>query len=187
MSAQPTHIGVAAFTLNGYPIQWVIVLSSCPYFYSNTKWCGTVIESVNGWKVSWKTCENSPTSFAPYTTLMGIINVGTVNQQPNDIIRSTSTIAWNPQHSGGGKKYPPTDEYVRQVIFHLCNNRTIALPSRVKVVFSTHIEERLAKMQEMPPPRIDMFPIIPIGEGDVVFVGRNAVERRLELIRVITN
>jgi hypothetical protein len=193
MSPDPTHIGIAFYTLEKYPIQWVIILSPSEYFYG-TFYGGTVIENVNGWEVSWRQCQSSPATFAPYTALLGIIKVGTINERPDKIINFTSTLPWNPQHfrnDGGGKKYPPTDEYVRQVIFHLCNHRTITLPPRVKVTFSTHIEERLSKMRETPQPKTHTYPIIPIGDADVPldvdFVGWNAQYGCLEVTRVISS
>ncbi|KAF8473727.1 hypothetical protein DFH94DRAFT_764100 [Russula ochroleuca] len=167
----PTHIGIAFYTLDGFPRQWVIVLSSCQHFNS-TVWCGTIIDSVNGWVESWAICENSPATFAPHLSLLGVIKVETVNKEASDIVRSISNLAWKAQESrncNGGKKYPPSDEYVRQVVLHLCRERTITLPPRVKVTFTTHIEGRISKLREKSASKINMYPIIPIGEGEVVF------------------
>jgi hypothetical protein len=180
MPRHPTHIGIAFYTMEGFPLQWVIVLSSCQRFNS-TVWCGTVIESVigrsPGWVESWSKCENSPATFSPHLFLLGIIKVDTVNEQPSDIIESISTLAWKPQDvrgDDGGKKYPPSDEYVRQVILHLCNERVITLPPRVKITFATHIGERLSKLREKPASKINTYPIVPIGAGDVVY-GRTKI------------
>jgi hypothetical protein len=170
-----TYIGIALYTLNGFPTQWVIVLSSCQLFDSNV-WCGTVIDSVNGWVQSWTKLECSPAAFAPHLFLSGVIMVQKANRLPTDIKQSIiSNLAWRAQEPRrDGTDYPPSDEYVRQVLLHLCKEKTISLPPRVKIHFAEHVRERLSKLQERPISKIDQYPIIPIVEGDVV-IGRTKV------------
>jgi hypothetical protein len=167
-----THIGIAFYALNGFPVQWVIVLSSCKRFDSATVWCGTVIESVNGFVESWNECDKSPATFAPYLSFLGIVMVEKVEKQASDIRQSISKLEWKAQNPGD--KYPPSDEYVRRVLLHLCTEKIISLPRRVKNNLSRHIIDRLSKLREKTLSKINVYPIIPIVEGDV-FIGRTKV------------
>ena len=169
-----TYIGIAFYALEGYPMHWVIVLSTCQRFDS-TVLCGTVIESVNGWVESWTKSEKSPATFAPYMSLLGVIMVEKVNMLADDIIRSISNLPWKVKTSRvDGYKYPPSHEYVLQVLLHLCKEKTITLPPRVKHNPEKHIKERLSKLQEKPVSKTNTYSIIPIVDGDVV-IGRTKV------------
>lgn len=169
-----TYIGIALYALNGFPMQWVIVLSTCQRFDSNV-WCGTVINSVNGCVESWTKLESSPATFAPHLFLTGIIMVQKADRLPTDIKQSIiSNLAWRAEERRDVNDYPPSDEYVRQVLLHLCKERTISLPARVKIHFAEHIRERLSKLQARPISKINQYPIIPIVEGEVV-IGRTKV------------
>ena len=175
LHSHPTHIGLALYLTETLlvPILWVVILSSSQDF-NDTVWFGTVVESVNGWIRPWMKYENlsSPT-YAP--RLSGIIKVDTVNKKPSDIIAFISTLAWKPQHLRDCcGMYRHLNEYACQVLLHLCKEGIVTLPDEIKKQgFSTHIEERLSKMQEenpRKPRKIDTYPTIPIGKGDVDYV-----------------
>jgi hypothetical protein len=129
---------------------------------------------VGGRGESWRKCQNSPATFSPHLSFLGIIMVGKVDQSANDIMGSLSNHAWMVEGFRGGGKYPASDEYVRQVLFYLCQKNTISLPSNVKNNFFGHIGARLSKLQEKPILKINQYLIIPIVGGDVV-VGQTKV------------
>ena len=169
-----TYIGIAFYTSKEFPMQWVIVLSSRQQF-DGTVWCGTLIDSVNGRVESWRACEHSPATFAPYLSFLGIVMVGKVDRPASDIQGSIFNKVWKEQDSRRGKdQYPPTDEYVCWALLHLCNEKTITLPPLVKNNFSGHFAERLSKLRERSRSKVTQYLIIPIVEGDVV-VGRTQV------------
>jgi hypothetical protein len=164
-----SHIGIAFFTADGFPVQWVIVLSSSEDSskpFNGPVWCGTLIESVNGRVESWRHCEQGLTTFSPDLLIFGVVTVGKVGLPARDIRGSIFNRAWTAQdsrNSNDGSKYPPTDAYVRRVLFYLCDIKTISLPARVKNNFSGHIAGLLSRIGECRMSRVvTTCPVIPI-------------------------
>jgi hypothetical protein len=164
-----TNIGIAFYTANGFPVQWVIVLSSSAdpsKPFDGPVWCGTLIESVNGRVESWRQCEQGLITFSPHLFLFGVVNVGNINQPESNIRGSIFNRAWSAQDSRSGTnggKYPPTDAYVRQVLSYLCQKKAISLPPRVKNNFSGHFEGLLSRIGECRMSNmVNTCPVIPI-------------------------
>ncbi len=174
MSSNSTYIGIAFYTREGYPVQWAIVLSTYKRF-DNSVWCGAIIETVEGWVEKWKHCDKSPATLEPYLTLLGVITVKKVGEPLGDVYQSISSLGWKAQNSRGGRegnKYPPSNDYVRRVLLHLCNDKIITLPPKVKNNFNMHVEERLSRFQEKHPPKFNQYPVIPLVEDEDIVFGR---------------
>jgi len=155
-----THIGIAFFTADGFPMQASIVLSTDMWF-RDTVLCGTVIESANGWVESWKECDRSPVE--PYLTLLGIIGVAKVEKTPTQVLRAISSLRWTAldcRASGGSYKHPYSNDYVRRVVLHLCNKKIISLPQNVKNDLDWCITEILVKLRLRQASNFNVIPFV---------------------------
>lgn len=143
-----THIGIAFFVADGFPMQASIVLCTNMWFRDDVVLCGTVIESANGWAESWKECYRAPVE--PYLTLLGIIGVAKVQKTPIEVLRAISTLGWTARDcrgSSGSYKNPYSNDYVCRVVLHLCNINIISLPQNVKNDLDWCITEILVKLR----------------------------------------
>ena len=161
-STPSTYMGIAFYTLNGHPTQWVIVLSSCELF-SRDLWCGTIIESINGWVESWRRCDMGLTKFAQHLFLSGIVMVAKINRLATDIKDTISSLPWKAEQARlAGYQYPPSNEYVHRVLFYLDGRNVISLPPSARSDFVSHMKERFSILQGFPKSHINQFFVIPI-------------------------
>lgn len=156
----PTHVGIALFRAEGSPTQLAIVLSTNQMFDKDV-YCGTVIQTVNGWFQSWKKFDQPP-AFEPYLELMGIIAVATVQNAyltPVQIYQSISGMEWTsrePNDPGltkicDGYMHAQSNDYVRRALTHLWTKGIINPPLNVKDKdLGGHILECLIKLQRLP-------------------------------------
>ena len=167
----PTHIGIAFYAKNGFPHQSAVVLSTHMGFENNVS-CGTVIESVNGRVVSWLEYKNSPAPPDPYLKLVGIITVATTNLSPSNLFQYIGSLEWKAQDaraSSDGLRESFSNDYVRRVLLHLCNNRIISLPFNVKNDLDGHITERLINLLRTNVPTFNSYPVISLVEDGTIY------------------
>jgi len=170
----PTYIGIAFYTAEGFAIQSAVVLSTSARFNTNVS-CGTVIETVNGWVVSWKECNNFlATTIEPYLALVGITAVAKVHQTTNCILQSISSLVWNAQDARDCRdslKHPYSSDYVRRVLLHLSNKEIISLPFYVTKYLDEHITDCLIKLRKhRDESEFSFCPVIPFMEvGEFAF------------------
>jgi hypothetical protein len=165
-----TYIGIASYTVNEFPTQLAVVLSTSMYFDKDVLG-GTIIQSVNGRTVSWKSCGRSPV-LDPYMALEGVMAVTKVDQAPGFISQSISSLVWKAEHalaSRDGFKDAYSNDYVCRVLLHLCNNRVVKLPLNVKKNLDVLITDGMSKIREQRAPTLS-YPIISLaGDQDTGF------------------
>lgn len=168
----PIYVGVAFFRTQGSPIQLAIVLSTHKSFV-NDVYCGTVIQSVNGWVQSWKSSDK-PVAFDPYLELMGIIAVATVqraNLTPLHVYQSVFGMGWTSQEPCDpkakikvcdGNMHAQSNDFVRRALAHLWNQQIINPPVNANDKdLGRNILECLIKLQRSPS-TFNSYSLIPI-------------------------
>jgi hypothetical protein len=162
MSRVFTHIGIAFYAKDEFPHLSAVVLSTHMGF-DHAVLCGTVIETVNGQVVSWREYSRSPTPLEPYLKLVGIIMVATVECQPINIYHSLGSLEWKAQDtraSSDNFRERFSNDYVRRVLLHLCNNQTISLPFNVMNNIDGHIMEGLIRLLRTHVSEFNPYPVI---------------------------
>src|SRR5712675_648240 len=81
-----SHVGIAIFNPEGFPTQWVLVLSPNKSFQGRVL-CSTVGTTVNGWQEIWMECDRSPASFNRAATFAGVIHIDELTV-PMELVRS---------------------------------------------------------------------------------------------------
>ncbi|KAF8496152.1 hypothetical protein F5888DRAFT_1705908 [Russula emetica] len=166
--------------MEGFRVHSTIVLSTHKHFDDGTISCGTVIETLEGWVVSWKNCVKSPAALEPYLNLMGVITVGKVDQRRQalpDTLRSISNLIWNVRNaprvcSDNPRMHPYQIDYVKRVILHLCDLGTIS-PRVARSDLDTCIMVGVINigLEQESSGRIDIFPVVPILEDEDIAFG----------------
>jgi hypothetical protein len=168
MPSISTYIGIAFFAVERHPYQSAIFLSAHMQF-DDALLKGTVINGVNGLKVIWMTCDNSPAISDPYLRPVGVIMVAKVDYQPNDVLRSIHSLVWKPEDvrvNSDTLKDAYSYDFVCRAVLDLCNKRIISLSSDMKNNLDGHITDCLGKLMMNQGFR---FPIISLEDGNSVF------------------
>jgi hypothetical protein len=165
----PTYIGIAYYSMGYRPIHSVLVLSKYPSF-DIIESCGTVIETVNGWKEQWRETGRSPAVFEPYLAFEGIIPFTAVNLPASDISQLIAGL-WNVQnanrHFCDDMKHRYSDHYVQQAFINLWEREIISLPRRFNVLtsdFDNYTVYGLAQLEARRVYRPDVYHVIPLSE-----------------------
>jgi hypothetical protein len=176
-----TYIGIAFYTMEGSPLLSAIVLSTHKQFNDGTISCGTVIETVRGWVISWKNCDRSPATLEPYLNLIGVITVGKVDQRHRalpDVYQCISDLTWNVRDaphlcSDNPRMHPYPIDYVKRVILHLCDLGIIILPLVARSNLAGYIMVAVINIGEEQESsgRFDIYPVVSLLEDEDVAFG----------------
>ena len=146
-SSSNSHIGIAFYHTHGHPIHCVLVVSKSALFDEGV-WCSTIMETVNGWDVSWTMCDRSPTSYSRTAFLLGIVHVAQVYASVTDLknmINSCNPVSELDRFGvhGSNDLSFSGDKYVTLAILRLSEMRVINLPVKEPKSLFNAIRQRI--------------------------------------------
>jgi hypothetical protein len=170
MPVHPCHIGVAFYNFPGFPPQWVLVLSENRRFEGKV-WCNSAIETVEGWCRSSKKCNPSLASFDPTAMLSGVVHIGN-SWMPMKKLRgwvSRYKLPSGEEHSFVHDSNVPA-RYAIGILLHLCQIRSLRLPTLDAVMLTDMIGDRASMLQKSQSSVVDnRFPVARLMKRGTIF------------------